>query len=152
MTSESATIAPAVLAQMNQVIKIHPYHKACGLEILEQAPGLAVTRFQLNDFTLNTAGFLHGGVLYGLLDVTGFLAAAPTLAPQEQIVTHDFHASILSPLSKQFKPSIHAKIERRGKAIIFIRCDAWAEAANGDKKKFAMGTVVKSVVTGRYAK
>lgn len=152
MSAESATITSTLLTQINQVIKMHPYHKACGFDVIEQAPGRAVTRFLLNDFTLNTAGFLHGGVLYGLLDVSGFLAAAPTLAPHEQIVTHDFHASILSPVSKQYKPTIQATIERRGKAIIFIHCDAWAEAVNGNKKKFAIATVVKSVVTNRYAK
>ena len=152
MNRTQATLTPEVLAQFNQVIAAHPYHQACKLEVVDQRPGAATSRFQMNEFTLNSAGFLHGGVLYGLLDVTAFLAAVGTLTAGEQIVTHDFHCSILSPVNGSYDATIKATVERQGKSMIFIRCEAWAQHAGGERKKIALATVTKSIVSGRYNK
>ena len=45
-----------------------------GDAVLEQGDGKSLVRYELNDFTLNAGGLLHGGVLYALMDVGAFVA------------------------------------------------------------------------------
>ena len=135
-----------------QALHQHPFHRSSGLQILETGDGNARLRFELNAFTLNGAGFLHGGILYGLMDVACFVAAAPLLSPDQQIVTHDIHCSILAPVTEAAETvHIDAHVIRKGRSLIFLRAEAGV-MADDIFRPIALCTLTKSIVTGRVAR
>ncbi len=127
---------------LNDIVLAHPFHRFCGLELISQEPGASVCRFPVDDNTANPAGVLHGGILYGMMDVCAFLALTPMLADSEQAVSHDVHCSVLRPVSKGKSVELRARVDRKGKSIAFIRVEAWV-----DDKLVGTGTITKSVLS-----
>ena len=152
MASPSA-IAPNVLDAVFDSLAEHPFHASCGLRVERYSDGKGRVSFALNETTLNSAGLLHGGVLYGLMDVACFVAAFTTLEPGQQIVTHDIHCSILAPISGDNQSAwIDAEVERRGRTLIFVRATCWSTMPDGQDKKIGLCTLTKSIVENRFAK
>lgn len=121
----------------------HRFHRDCGLTLVERDGDGAVCRFAVNDYTVNPAGMLHGGILYAMMDVTAYLAVLPTLAADENAVSHDVHVSVLRPVAENHV-DLHARILRRGRGVIFVRI----EARDAGGRTAATASVTKSVVPG----
>ncbi|RMF14865.1 MAG: PaaI family thioesterase [Candidatus Dadabacteria bacterium] len=142
-----------VTAPWLQALHQHPYHNSCGVRVVRTKDGESHVRFDLNAYTLNGAGFLHGGVLYGLMDVACFAAAVPLLSPDQQIVTHDIHCSILAPVTAAAETvDIYAHVIRRGRSLIFLRAEACVAGDDESPRTIALCTLTKSIVSGRIAR
>lgn len=139
---------PAEIRRANDFVLQHPYHRFAGLQLVSQSPGKAVTRFAVDGDAVNMADDLHSGLLYGLMDATGFLALITILKPEELAVTHDLHVSVMRPASKGMKVELHAEVIRRGTRLAFLRCDAW-RVGGRDTRLIATATITKSLSAGR---
>ena len=134
------------VTETNRNILEHPFHRICGLELMEQEPGKARCRFSLNAHTINYMGSLHGGILYALMDVVSLFALLPVLDEGEHAVTHDVHFSIMRPSKEGYVMEIRSEVIRRGRSIAFIQVEAWR--LDGDEESIcATGTVTKSIVS-----
>ncbi|MGB1465831.1 MAG: PaaI family thioesterase [Alcanivorax nanhaiticus] len=125
----------------------HPLHRACELELLHAGEGTSELRFQVNDFTSSPLGTLHGGILYALLDVTCFFAAAPLLGDNQAPVTVETHSSMLRAAQKGESVILRGKADRIGRTLAAMRAEAYAVNKDGKERLIATGSVTKSILT-----
>ena len=125
----------------------HPLHRACELELLHAGEGTSELRFQVNDFTTNPLGALHGGVLYALMDVACFFAAVPLLDDHQAPVTVETHNSVLRAAFKGETIMLRGKADRIGRTLAAMRAEAYAVNAEGEERLIATGSVTKSIMT-----
>jgi len=135
---------PLEIQLANDFVLGHPFHRFAGLRLVDQQPGKAVTRFTVTGNVVNMNHTLHAGLLYGLMDATGFLALITVLKPDELAATHDLHVSVMRPVLKGEDVEIRAEVIRRGGSVAFIRCEAW-RIGLGNASLAATGTVTKSL-------
>ncbi len=133
------------LAELNGFTLEMAAVQLAGLELVKQEPGCAVTRFNVTEPISAGSGSLHGAVLYGLLDVTGFLAVLPMLATDKGVVTHDAHFSVLSQVPRGHDVELRADVERLGRSIAFIRVEAY-DVSDSPERLLATAKVTKSVL------
>lgn len=122
-------------------VRAVPLHRFLGLRIEEVSPGAARLTLPASDAVRNNQGVLHGGVLYALLDVAGYCAAAPLFGPDENAVSHDIHVSVLRG-GGESDVELRGRVLKRGRSLIFCESEAWS---NG--KLLARATVTKSLVS-----
>ena len=118
-----------------------PVHRALGLELLDPddpAAGAAVT---LDEMALNAFGILHGGLVPLLLDVAGYLAVIGELGPEENAVTVNVSASLLTGARAGERIEVRGRLDRRGRRLLF----ASATATRG-QQVIATGQLVKAIV------
>lgn len=118
-----------------------PLHRFLGVELLDPGNPAAGIWFPAGEATLNPARLLHGGVIYTLLDVAGFLALMPSLGDGEHAVTHDLSVSLLRPVSAGARVELTGEVLRRGRAVAFLRAQAHV-----DGTVVATAQVTKSIV------
>ena len=70
---------PSRFEEVRDDVLSHPLHRACGLRLHKAADGESEVEIELNDFTLNPEGSLHGGMLYTFFDVACFFACLTLL-------------------------------------------------------------------------
>lgn len=124
----------------------HPLHQACELELMQAGDGTSELRFQVNDFTANPLGALHGGILYALMDVTCFFAAVPLLEDHQAPVTIETHNSVLRAAFKGETVILRGKADRIGRTLAAMRAEAYAINAEGEERLIATGSVTKSIM------
>lgn len=126
----------------------HPFHRACGLELLSAADGEAEIAIAMNEFTLNPQGALHGGIVYAFVDVACFFAAISKLGPDQHPVSIETHVSLLRAAGKSDRLTIRAKVDRLGRTLAAMRAEVIAD--DGEKQRLvATGSVTKSILRGR---
>ncbi len=125
----------------------HPLHRACELELLHAGEGTSELRFQVNDFTANPLGALHGGILYALMDVTCFFAAVPLLKDNQAPVTIETHNSVFRAAQKGETVVLRGRADRIGRTLAAMRAEAYAVNADGEERLIATGSVTKSILT-----
>lgn len=135
---------PGQIQRVNELVLGQPINRFAGLSLRRQEPGKAIARFSVEGNALTTGGTLHAGLLYGLMDATSFLALVTVLKPEELATTHDFHVSVMRPVSKGEEVELRAEVIRRGVNVAFIRCDAWRLAPTGEQLA-ASASVTKSL-------
>lgn len=122
---------PVVNAEvLRDVIKIQPFTRWTGLEILKAEEGEVVTRLQLRkeDMTQHH-GFLHGGLVGFLADNAAAYAAATLVG---DVVTSQFSLNFLAPgIGKAFRAQ--AQVVKAGKRQVTVRVDVIAEQDEGEK-------------------
>lgn len=136
----------AVLAELNTNTFSEPFQRFCGLELVSQDEGAAQTRFTINEQTATSSGWLHGGILYGLLDASSFIALLPMLDEKETAVSHDVNFSIMRRANQGCVVTIKTEVLRKGGRVAFIRAEAFTEL-DGKQKLIATGHVTKSIVS-----
>jgi uncharacterized protein (TIGR00369 family) len=141
-TYAESTILKTVLQQ----IESHPFHEFSGYKIVKMEENHAVCRFPVDANTSNAAGMLHGGILYGLMDVTCACALFPLLKQGEFPVSHNVHFSIIRPSPRGTDIAIHANVVRKGKNIAFLECKAYRVADGEEDILIATGSVTKSIL------
>lgn len=130
-----------VLASRVQAVLDIPLHRFLGMQLRDPDDPSSGIWFPVDSPTLNPAAMLHGGVIYTVLDVAAFLALLPHLAGGEHAVTHDLTASLLRPVPAGARVDVTASVLRRGRAVAFLRTEAWV-----DGHLVAAGQVTKTVV------
>lgn len=138
--SDLEAIAPgAVLQRRIEAVRQLALHRHLGLEIEAVEAGRARIRLPAGPAAANPMGVVHGGVLYALLDVACYLAAAPLMDGSEDAVTHDLHCSVLRPARADHNVVFEGRILRAGRSLIFGESTASAEGHT-----VARATVTKS--------
>lgn len=123
-----------------------PISRACGLRLVEQAPGHARCRLDVTEAVSLGSGQLNGGELYGLIDYAAYLALTTLLPDAEAAVTADAHFSILAPAPRGSQVELDAHVERRGRSLAFSRVEVRL-LGEGEPKTVALGTVTKSILS-----
>lgn len=139
------SIAPDVVAALNDIVLTLPFHQFCGIKLVRQEPGKSVVHMPINDNTGNVNGVLHGGILYAMMDVAAFLALAPLFAPGETAVSHDVHVSVMRPIAKGSTLELRGEVRRRGKGIAFMQVEAW-NVSKDEPVLIGTGSVTKTFV------
>lgn len=126
-------------------ISTNPLHAACELKVLKAHEGWSEISFQVNEFTANITGHLHGGILYAMVDVGCFMAMASLLEPGRHGVTADIQVSVLRPAVKGETVIVRGRADRIGRTLANLRAEAYAVGATGERL-IGTGTVVKSLL------
>lgn len=126
----------------------HPFHKACGLELLAADEGKAEITIAMNEFTLNPEGALHGGVLYAFVDVACFFAAISRLEEEQHPVSIETHVSLLRAATREDQLVVRAGVDRLGRTLAAMRAEVIARR-DGEERLIATGSVTKAILTGR---
>ena len=127
----NAPDAPVVnAAVLREIIKVQPFTRWTGLEILKAEAGEVVTRLELRkeDMTQHH-GFLHGGLVGFLADNAAAYAAATLVG---DVVTSQFNLNFLAPgIGTAFRAQAH--VVKAGKRQVTVRVDVIAEQDEGEK-------------------
>ena len=134
------------LDQVIATVLAHPFHQACELTLTHCADGVAEVAFPVNGFTGNPQGALHGGILYALMDVASFLSVSSRLAPEQHAVSIDVHTSVLRAARPGETVRITSRVDRVGRSLAAMRCEATATSADGQTRLIATGSVTKSII------
>ena len=137
------------LEQVRDGVLQHAFHRACELQLLHSADGLAEIRFAVNEFTANPQGALHGGILYAMMDVACFFAVVPQLSADQHPVSVEVHTSVLRAALLGDSVTIRSRVDRLGRTLAAMRCDALVIDSDGSERLIGTGSVTKSILTGR---
>jgi acyl-coenzyme A thioesterase PaaI-like protein len=124
-----------------QHAKTLPFLVRCGCEIHSCEPGLATAGLTVSEELAGGTGHLNGTELYGLLDCAAWFAVALMLEDDEAAVTHDAHFSLLSVAPVGAEVRFSARVEKRGRALAFIRVEAQV-----GEKLVATARITKSII------
>lgn len=124
----------------------HPLHRACGLTLVRAENGESEVGIELNDFTLNPEGALHGGMLYTFFDVASFLAVLTLLDADRHAVSIETHTSVLRAAFRGDRVRLRSRVERLGRRLASMRAEAHAIKPDGGEKLLATGSVTKAIV------
>lgn len=124
-----------------QRVLAHPLHQYLGMECDAVSAGRAALRITVAGGNVNPAGMLHGGALYTLCDVCGYLALCSELDEQTEAVTHDLHVSVLRPAAPGSVVEFAGEVVRRGRNVAFLDVVARCQG-----KIIAQARVTKSLV------
>ncbi len=138
---------PSRFEEVRDDVLSHPLHRACGLRLHKAADGESEVEIELNDFTLNPEGSLHGGMLYTFFDVACFFACLTLLEADKHPVSIETHTSVLRAAFKGDRVMIRARVDRLGRTLAAMRADALAVKPDGSEKLIATGSVTKSIIT-----
>ena len=134
------------LEQVRDAVLSHPFHAACELQLESAADGRAELRFPVNSFTGNPQGALHGGILYALMDVACFFAVMTLLEAHEHAVSIEVNTSVLRAARPGEQVRLNSHVDRRGRTLAAMRCEAHAIDADGKSRLIATGNVTKSIL------
>ena len=136
------------LEAVREGVLAHPLHAACGLQLLAAGDGRSVIRFEVNGFSANPQGALHGGVLYAMIDVACFFAVVPSLRPEQHPVSVECHASILRAATVGETVTIEASLDRLGRTLAAMRAEVFA-GEDESRRLIATGSITKAILEGR---
>ncbi|WP_439635462.1 PaaI family thioesterase [Oceanicaulis sp.] len=123
-----AAVADAAL--LREIIKVQPFTRWTGLEVIKAENGEVETRLVLRkDDMTQHHGFLHGGLVGFLADNAAAYAAATVVG---DVVTSQFTVNFLSPgIGSAFRA--RAQVIKAGKRQVVVRVDIIAEQDQGEK-------------------
>ena len=123
-----AAVADAAL--LREIIKVQPFTRWTGLEVIKAEKGEVETRLVLRkDDMTQHHGFLHGGLVGFLADNAAAYAAATVVG---DVVTSQFTVNFLSPgIGSAFRA--RAQVIKAGKRQVVVRVDIIAEQDQGEK-------------------
>ncbi|WP_134324215.1 PaaI family thioesterase [Cumulibacter soli] len=118
-----------------------PLHRFLGVSLIEETDSAAGATFTVDEPTQGPGGWLHGGVIYTLLDMTCYLALIPRLDADKIAVSHAVNISLMKGVPGGSVVELQAEVLRLGKSLAFLR----AEAHSGGNV-VAAATVTKSII------
>ncbi|KPP81304.1 MAG: Phenylacetic acid degradation protein paaI [Oceanicaulis sp. HLUCCA04] len=125
------TRAPLVdAATFREIVKIQPFTRWTGLEVLRVEYGFVETRMALRTGDMvQHHGFLHGGLIAFMADNVSAYAAATTIG---DVLTAQFSVNYLSPgVGEAFVARGH--VVKAGKRQVVTRADIFAVQGAGEK-------------------
>jgi uncharacterized protein (TIGR00369 family) len=141
-------VSPSRLHEVREGVLSHPLHAACGLQLVSAGEGRSVIRFEVNAFSANPQGALHGGVIYAMIDVACFFAVVPSLRPDQHPVSVECHTSILRAATMGETITIEASLDRLGRTLAAMRAEVFA-GEGSQRRLIATGSITKAVLEGR---
>lgn len=106
-----------------------PHNLALGVEIVEAARGMVVSRVRWAPHLVGNPESLalHGGVVTSLLDAAGGAAVFLWFAEIPSIATLDLRVDHLRPTPARADLHARAECHRVGRNVAFVRGTAWCE-------------------------
>jgi uncharacterized protein (TIGR00369 family) len=133
------------LQEVRDEVLTHPFHQACGLQLLSAADGEAEIAIDMNEFTVNPEGSLHGGIVYAFVDVACFFAAVSQLDGHQHPVSIETSFSLLRAAGTGDRVTIQGQVDRLGRTLASMRAEVHAD--NGDGVRLiATGNVTKAIL------
>jgi uncharacterized protein (TIGR00369 family) len=119
-----------------------PFHKFIGVKLVDPNQRHLGCTFVVTPAIEGREGQLNGGALSVILDAVAYLALEPSLAENEDAVSHDLHISMLR--SVQSGQTVHLKGElvQRGRRVAFVNSEARV-----DGRLVATARITKSILT-----
>jgi uncharacterized protein (TIGR00369 family) len=105
--------------RLNKILA-HPLHKFLGVTSISSEAGRGAFSITLTDNVINSAGILHGGVIYALCDVCAYGGLVSLLDERTEAVTHDIQISIMRSAKFADVVDFQSEVIKRGKSICFI--------------------------------
>lgn len=141
MSEFTAAVDNQILERRIDGVRNVALHKWLGLRIEDYVPGSARLVLPATPAIVNNVGVMHGGVMYAMLDVACYCAAAALWSADENAVSHDIHVQMLRPAGSS-DVEIRSRILKRGRNIIFGESEGWSAG-----KLVARAAVTKSVIS-----
>ncbi|KAA5802419.1 PaaI family thioesterase [Alkalicaulis satelles] len=115
---------------LREVVKIQPFERWAGLEVLKAEDGQVETRIVLRpDEMTQHHGFLHGGLIGFLADNAAAYAAATVVG---DVLSAQYTIHFLSPgVGEAFRA--RARVVKAGKRQVVVSVEVIAEQAEGEK-------------------
>ncbi|MCH8489139.1 MAG: PaaI family thioesterase [Oceanicaulis sp.] len=126
--ADAAGVVDAAL--LREIVKIQPFTRWTGLEILKAENGEVETRMVLrSDEMTQHHGFLHGGLIGFLADNAAAYAAATVVG---DVLSAQYSINFLSPgVGEAFRA--RARVVKTGKRQVTVAVDVIAEQSGGEK-------------------
>ncbi len=110
-------------AAARRLIETVPFHRWAGLSLLELAPGLCRLGFPARGDVLVIGGYVHGGILNGLLEPAAYGALITQLSEAEHAVTVDIHVQHLRSVPAGAQAELTGRVVRRARALAFLEAE-----------------------------
>ncbi len=123
------------LAHLVAMFNAFPFHRALGFRVADLAPGRAVLRVRFAR-RLTSAYGIHGGVVLGLADAAGGLAAFTVVRPGRRVATVQLNLNYVAPAG-QSGLEAEARVVHRGRTTVVSDIEV---RAAGILKAKALGT------------
>lgn len=143
---DAAAKPATMLERVLDSVLATPVHKLAGLRVISAKNGECEIHYEVNDFTANIQGMLHGGFICLMHDIADVLAVASILPAEKHAVTADTQTSILRPANRGDTIIVRAKVDRAGKTLAFIRSESFSRGKDGSEKLIATGALTKAIV------
>lgn len=104
---------------METIASVDSYGALLGIEAYEGADGQVTIRLRTSEKHANMGGWVHGGVLSGLLDFALGAAVVTTLAEGEWCATQSLTTDFLRPGKPGEMLTARARVDRRGRLAAF---------------------------------
>lgn len=137
----------SMLERVRDLVLELPVHRQAGLRLVSAADGRATVRYDVNEYTANVQGMLHGGYVTMMHDVAVFLAVATLLPAEKHAVTCETQSSILRPANRGETIEVRAQVDRLGRTLAFMRSETYAIDSNGKERLIATGSLTKAVTS-----
>lgn len=118
-----------------------PLHKYIGVKLVDPQQRHLGCTFVVNPAIEGREGQLNGGVLSLVLDAVAYLALEPSLAENEDAVSHDLHISMLKGVMSGQTVHLKGELVQRGKRVAFVNAEARA-----DGRLVATARITKSIL------
>ena len=133
---------PSIDPRIQAVLDV-PVHRFVGISLIDPSDPAAGTTFTVAEPSQGPGGWLHGGVVSALLDMTCYVTLLPRL-PQDRIaVSHAVNISLLKGVPGGSTVQLKAEVLRLGKSLAFMRAEA-----HSDGHLVAAATITKSIIPG----
>ncbi|MBP7670416.1 MAG: PaaI family thioesterase [Ferrovibrio sp.] len=110
-----------------RLIETVPFHLWAGLTLLELSPGLCRLSFPASGDVLVVGGYVHGGILNGLLEPAAYGALITGLNESDHAVTVDIHVQHLRSIQQGAEVELTGRVVRRARALAFLEAEARVE-------------------------
>lgn len=130
------------IALVRKVNDSAAFNRWCGFEVVTCAPGAVELAVPWRNEVGQYSGFLHAGVVAGLIDTACGFAAATLVGPR--LLAAHFSVNCLRPASGQ-RFVARARVVKPGKQQVFTACELFA-IDDGVEKLVANGETLLTVL------
>lgn len=120
-----------------------PLHRFLGVSLVDPSNPAAGTTFTVAEPAQGPGGWLHGGVISALLDMTCYVTLLPRLTEGTIAVSNAVNISLMKGVPGGSTVRLVAEVLRLGRTLAFLRAEAYA-----DGHLVATGTLTKSIIPG----
>lgn len=104
-----------------------PFHRYIGVKLVDPDQRHLGCTFVVTPAIEGREGRLNGGALSVILDAVAYLALEPSLAENEDAVSHDLHISMLRSVATGETVHLKGELVQRGKRVAFVNAEARVE-------------------------
>jgi uncharacterized protein (TIGR00369 family) len=116
-------------------------HKYIGVKLVDREQRHLGCTFVVTPAIEGREGQLNGGVLSVILDAVAYLALEPSLAENEDAVSHDLHISMLKGVMSGQTVHLKGDLVQRGRRVAFVNAEARA-----DGRLVATARITKTII------